>query len=318
MSRIKRNYKAKRPPNQNGTKERHKDVIPQQTSWKKYSKKNQRQKCHLTALSPEVFINICRYLPPEDLNRLALTCKSFFNFLFSELESTQLIWKHSRTAYSSFHRQLPPPKGMSELDYTRLVFGKICQFCKCRIFKPKINWHFRVRCCVECYNKNVGTVLEIMSKFPVRLPESVWKTLPHRYNSKSERIYWIADVIMRYQEYKALDNDSNMIEKTAWVEKKAAENAVYIEDQALRDDLYKRSFRQKKANKRLGKKARIETIDARIAEFCSQCTQYEFLLMRKCPSYNLAISAANEFTNRSWIILRNKLVKEYDAGEFMF
>ncbi|CAG8446275.1 5653_t:CDS:2 [Ambispora gerdemannii] len=305
---------------QNESKERHKDAISRQISVKKGSNKKQRQKCHLTALSPEVFINICQYLPPEDLNRLALTCKSFFNFLFSESESTQLMWKHSRTKYSSFHRQLPPPRGMSELDYTKLVFGKICQICKCRIFKPKIDWNFQVRCCTECYNQNVGTVLKIMSKFPVRLPESVWKTLPHRYNSKSERIYWIADVIVRYQEYKALDNDNdnNVTEKTLWIEKKAAENAVYIEDQAHRDELYKRSFRHKSANKRLGKKARIETIDARIAEFCSQCSQYDFLLMRKCPSYNLAISAGTVFTNRSWTILRNKLVKEYDAGEFIF
>ncbi|KAG9283959.1 hypothetical protein G9A89_005466 [Geosiphon pyriformis] len=261
-------------------------------------------------MAPEILIDICGFLPPEDLNRLGLTCKKLFDFLFSTSESTQLIWGHSRKSYSGFHLQLPTPEGMSELEYTKLVYGKKCQFC----YAPdsKIDWNFKVRSCQFCLNQKIGTMIYIMAKHPVRMPESIWKTLPSCLNTKSNRVFWITEVIARHKEYITLDEEARKV----WLSEKTVQHLKYVEDRAHREGLYERFIQNKREKDRIAKKKLAAAIDAKITEYCCQHPKYKFHQMKRLPGYFLAVLVANEFTENGWKILLKKLIKEYERGQF--
>jgi hypothetical protein len=100
-------------------------------------------------IPPEIFINICQYLPPIDLISLARVCKQFHGYLCStDSFTTKEIWKNSRITFLPFV-QMPPPEGMTELQYVKFISERGCQFCgKPRI--RKIYWAFLVRCCKKC------------------------------------------------------------------------------------------------------------------------------------------------------------------------
>ncbi|GBB83605.1 hypothetical protein RclHR1_01030020 [Rhizophagus clarus] len=106
-------------------------------------------RCLATQIPPEIFINICQDLPPIDLLSLARVCKKFYLYLCStNSTTTQEIWKNSRLTFLPFV-QMPPPEGMSELQYVKLVTERGCQFCKKARIR-KVYWAFLVRCCRKC------------------------------------------------------------------------------------------------------------------------------------------------------------------------
>ncbi|CAG8706029.1 10216_t:CDS:1, partial [Scutellospora calospora] len=71
-----------------------------------------------------MFINICQYLPPKDLLSLARVCKRFNGYLSSETSTTtQEIWRVSRISYLPY-LQMPPPEGMTERQYVKLVLER--------------------------------------------------------------------------------------------------------------------------------------------------------------------------------------------------
>src|SRR3990170_9127002 len=77
--------------------------------------------CLATQIPPEIFINICQDLPPVDLLSLARVCKTFYKYLCStNSTTTQEIWRNSRITFLPFV-QMPPPEGMTELQYVKLV-----------------------------------------------------------------------------------------------------------------------------------------------------------------------------------------------------
>ena len=115
------------------------------------------QNQYFSTIPPELFSNICYYLPPSDLISLSRVCRKFRGFLCSlESFSTQEIWKNSRIQFIPNEKKKSPLKGMNEKDYVELLLiERGCQICKRRknvevqIFRP-----FRIRCCKTCFSKN--------------------------------------------------------------------------------------------------------------------------------------------------------------------
>src|SRR5687768_16300054 len=94
----------------------------------------------ITNLPPELFINLCTFLPPVYLFTLSQVCRKFRNYLCApDSTSTQQIWKESRLQFMP-KENMPPPKGMNEKQYVEILMTKRgCQICK-RSRDCKIYW----------------------------------------------------------------------------------------------------------------------------------------------------------------------------------
>ena len=65
-------------------------------------------------LPPEIFAEVCSFLPPADLFTLSQVCRKFREYLCApNCFSTQQIWKESRLQFMP-SENLPPPEGMSD------------------------------------------------------------------------------------------------------------------------------------------------------------------------------------------------------------
>jgi hypothetical protein len=114
---------------------------------------------------PEIFIKICSFLPPVDLFTLSQVCRKFRGYLCAPNSfATQQIWKESRLKFIP-KEKFPPPKGMSEEEYVKLLMTERgCQICK-RIKVCEIYWEFAIRCCATCFReKTVRYVFTSLSK----------------------------------------------------------------------------------------------------------------------------------------------------------
>ncbi|CAG8556154.1 7320_t:CDS:2 [Racocetra fulgida] len=122
------------------------------------SKKSKR-KCMFMDIPCEVFINICKFVPPIDLVTLTTVCKKFRWWLLAPSNfGTEQIWSTSRKLFLPNLKS--PPRGISEQCYISLYLIELgCQFCEAGKIEPhgklptetpaKIYWVFRVRCCKQ-------------------------------------------------------------------------------------------------------------------------------------------------------------------------
>jgi hypothetical protein len=108
-------------------------------------------------ISPELFVVVCSFLPPDDLFTLSQVCRKFREYLFAPNSvTTQQIWKESRLQFVP-KENMSPPEGLTEEKYVELLMTERgCQICrKVNVKKCKIHWEFQVRCCEECLLKNI-------------------------------------------------------------------------------------------------------------------------------------------------------------------
>jgi hypothetical protein len=181
---------------------------------------------------PEIFVNICKFLPPNDLISLSRVCKLYYNYLCSDdIQCTQNIWKTSREIHLE-KLQLPPPEGMNERQYCKLFVERGCQICK----KPKIRkvyWAFRVRCCKECLMKHTKSLYRITDE--LRISPMVLYGLAYvthvfwtrRNGEFPVKFYWLSKVKEMDKEYKALPPS----ERNRWV------NAMIIKGRKEMDEI---------------------------------------------------------------------------------
>ena len=110
-----------------------------------------------TNLPPELFIEICSFLPPANLFTLSQVCREFRGYLCAPNSlATQQIWKKSRLQYMP-EEDMPPTEGMSEEKYVELLMTERgCQICKCSE-ECEIYLEFEVRCCKKCFLKGIVT-----------------------------------------------------------------------------------------------------------------------------------------------------------------
>ncbi|CAJ0837618.1 21061_t:CDS:2 [Entrophospora sp. SA101] len=164
---------------------------------------NRNSESLLLSISDEVFYNICKRLPPNDLFVLASVCKKFkrlLSFGDSNNKVVQETWMISRQRFLKY-LQMPPPVGMNEASYIILrQLDKGCQFCHERGF-VRIYWEFRVRCCSFCLDKK--TLRHDQLYINYLIPNEVLDVLPF-INYGASQIYWTDEVFSTYERYKTI------------------------------------------------------------------------------------------------------------------
>ncbi|THU96348.1 hypothetical protein K435DRAFT_778562 [Dendrothele bispora CBS 962.96] len=107
-----------------------------------------------------LLIEICQYLEPLDILRLARTSKNLRGILMSR--SSKDIWETARANVDG----LPPlPPDLNEPQYAHLLFDSYCHKCmqnRCEI----IIWQCRMRCCKKCLSTTFYPFPYLVRKFP--------------------------------------------------------------------------------------------------------------------------------------------------------
>ncbi|KAF0348686.1 f-box domain contaning protein [Gigaspora margarita] len=296
--------------------------------------------CIFTTIPPEMFINICQYLPPVDLLSLARVCKRFNGFLSTEHSiTTQEIWRASRAEYLPF-LQMPPPDGMSERQYIRLVFERGCQFCgKGKI--RKVYWEYNVRSCEQCLKERTIRQDEIQKQI---MSKALGFDMPNMYcleeiisgltfipswsrrawdrgiKRRPSSVYWIAHVIEALEEYKKIPMYPPSLRRE-WLKQKREEGAAKMKEVVKRKLDTDKDLRIKNKENSQKKLDRLTTIKSKfnlmkLERNSNNCLKYDETL-DDCPSYrNYTLTntrlSTQPFTDRAWSLLRKKLEKEYE------
>ncbi|RIA99430.1 hypothetical protein C1645_857139 [Glomus cerebriforme] len=144
----------------------------------------------ITNLPPEIFAEICAFLPPSDLFNLSQVCRKFHGYLCAPNSSTtRQIWRESRLQFVP-KEDIPRPEGMEETKYAELLMmERGCQICK-QVMRCKIYWEFEVRCCKECFFKKTVTELD-------NYPRELFNIMPY-VNYNNEKYYWIEQIDYAY------------------------------------------------------------------------------------------------------------------------
>ncbi|CAB4391039.1 unnamed protein product [Rhizophagus irregularis] len=160
--------------------------------------------------SPEIFIEICSFLPPGDLFTLSQVCRKFRGYLCAPNSFvTQQIWKESRLNFMP-KEDMPPPEGMSEEKYAELLMTERgCQICK-RTKECKIYWEFAIRCCKECHsNKTVSRIRLI----DIECPSEFVDIMPYTHTGFTicNKYYWKEQLDSAYSQYYGLSKKKKEI-----------------------------------------------------------------------------------------------------------
>ncbi|CAG8603929.1 11426_t:CDS:2 [Acaulospora morrowiae] len=165
----------------------------------------QKQSGVLSRIPVEIFIKICKDVPPHELFYLSKLCKRFHVLLISSNFGTEQIWRSSR---KNFMKALPdPPQNYSEGHWLFLNMVDLgCQFCGSGAIDPKGDlpsenpvktyWMFRVMCCRKCLKERTVTKLQVEEK-----KRFVLNFLPCLELNKRPNIYWNSHVEKIYEEY---------------------------------------------------------------------------------------------------------------------
>ncbi|KAG9040896.1 hypothetical protein FS837_012965 [Tulasnella sp. UAMH 9824] len=99
----------------------------------------------------DIFAEICSYLDPHDLRRLALTGKRLWDILMTK--EVRHIWK---TALTSVPNLPECPSDLNEPQYVCLMYSAECYTIGCTSRGTKADWFHRVRFCSTCYESKMA------------------------------------------------------------------------------------------------------------------------------------------------------------------
>ncbi|CAG8819894.1 27909_t:CDS:2, partial [Racocetra persica] len=289
--------------------------------------------CIFPTLPPEMFINICQYLPPKDLLSLAQVCKLFNGYLcFESSITTQEIWRTSRIEFLPF-LQMPPPEGMTERQYVKLVLERGCQFCK----KPKIRkvyFEFLVRCCEDCLksktirNDQIKEIMpelsnldDIISGLPF-IPSWSRRDWDNDTEKNPSSLYWKTDVIETLNEYNSIPENPPSLRED-WLNQKQRKGDEKMKDIIERKKENNKGLREKNMKNSQKKFERSNLIKTKILLMKDEknennCLKFDKDILEDCQTYKnymfMFQRSALPFTERAWLLLKNKLLKEYEES----
>ncbi|CAG8621156.1 11648_t:CDS:2 [Ambispora gerdemannii] len=268
-------------------------------------------------IPPELFIDVFKNIPPQELFVVAQVCRLFRAILLSN----QNIWRTSRLDFWP-HLPLPPPDGMDEPAYIQLaMLEKGCQFCRKRKSGLKVYWAFQVRCCKDCLADMTISDFGLWSETSKELSSTnndtpqihpnIYSQLPYIAVNGfygEETRYRTADVKMALAKYES--NPAEYLDDLVDV-LKAAKLQIFMAAVELRtaaDDEARVHIIEER-------KDRIESI---IEDFSNDINEdglplYEPDVLEKCPSYKEEISLLDQpFTLKDEISFRKKLKYEHE------
>ncbi|CAJ0640997.1 3272_t:CDS:2 [Entrophospora sp. SA101] len=282
----------------------------------------------VTSIPPEIFINICQDLTPIDLITLSSVCKKFYWYLCSKNSiTTQEIWKNSRKKFLPF-AQLPPPQGMDERSYVRLLTERGCQFCG-RSRVRRVYWAFKFRCCKNCLENRTMRFDQIKRGIlgSLHISDEILSGLPYitglykgsldkSLKNRPANLYLISDVSSAYQEFIKLQqkNDQQLLKD--WLEKKKIEGEKLMEDAIAHEDEHEKECLKKTEENGKKRDDRATTIEKMIRKEKNfyGFPRFKISIVEQCVTYTKATmsNSTRPFTERAWIGLKKKLIPEYD------
>ncbi|KAG8924479.1 hypothetical protein FRC01_011443 [Tulasnella sp. 417] len=99
----------------------------------------------------DIFTEICSYLDPYDLRRLALSSKRLWDILMTK--TMRQMWK---TALDSVSDLPECPTDLNEPQYVCLLYSSECYTIDCTSRGTKADWFHRVRFCSNCYESKMA------------------------------------------------------------------------------------------------------------------------------------------------------------------
>ncbi|KIO33107.1 hypothetical protein M407DRAFT_17973 [Tulasnella calospora MUT 4182] len=169
----------------------------------------------------DIFTEVCSYLDPYDLRRLALTSKRLWDILMTK--EARHIWK---TALESVPDLPECPTDLNEPQYVCLLYSSECYTIGCTSRGTKADWFHRIRFCTTCYetkmanewnlrfsqqNLNLGfqdgTLCQIRDYFDMMRSGCNYLGLSSRRSKNDERHYYIEALKTAGHEYEALSGD---------------------------------------------------------------------------------------------------------------
>ncbi|KAF8467792.1 hypothetical protein BDZ91DRAFT_723073 [Kalaharituber pfeilii] len=171
-------------------------------------------------LPESIWAEIFSQLPPQKLAQLRRTCRLFQKFLLN-----QSIWRASRKQWMP---EMPKPVfSLKEWEMLALAKGDGCMICGNRTHTHAIYWAFRVRCCTQCFNRNMtkesslassGFPMSLLAALPYGFIDASGQWVPNAHNQLSgaglSKVYWNTDlesIKERYEEAKAMDAEEEWL-----------------------------------------------------------------------------------------------------------
>ncbi|CAG8778291.1 5351_t:CDS:2 [Gigaspora margarita] len=281
------------------------DSLQQTSTSSSNLQQNVNKPSSLCTLPPETFLQICKNLSPADLLSLSKTCKLFYNDLCCEDSLTiQDIWRQSRYSFMPY-RKLVPPEGMSERQYVRFLLENKCHICGRKSKSTKIYWERKLRCCAGCLETRMircdNYKIDSQDVEPIIL-----QILHCRWDRNGTRVYWKDQITEKIKEIESL----SQTERVEWGEqqyKKFKLNERELNRRNIEDNCARRQQRYD----------RKKIIDEKLNEMISETNKngspiWIRAYLEKCSSLSKAYTYNRPFTERSWKILKQKLVREYN------
>ncbi|CAI2176650.1 358_t:CDS:2 [Funneliformis geosporum] len=265
----------------------------------------QQSRCFFTVIPSEIFVEICRFLTPWDLDAISLVCSKFHEYLTCPTSSTTMnIWRTSRKS-TIFFPQLPLPEGMNERDYCLVsMLERGCQFCNEKFDNIRIYWIFRVRSCWNCIMVRTIRISQRQSvpNFTAGLPYATFREEGmFGYQCKA---FWKSD--FRFAEIEL--SKIKKSERMNWIEEKRAKCEHLLTDALERE-------KAEKDSRKLHNHAKSDKIKNFSCKLMRNAC-YSFNKLRLCPTFAETIALPNhlfvKFTFTNW---KDKIIKEYHEEE---
>ncbi|KAG8969351.1 hypothetical protein FRC05_001090 [Tulasnella sp. 425] len=135
----------------------------------------------------DIFTEVCSYLDPFDLRRLALTSKRLWDILMTK--EARHIWK---IALDSVPDLPECPTDLNEPQYVCLLYSSECYTIGCTGRGTRADWYFRVRFCTACHDANMANEWAVQrdSQLGLNVKYNIWSVI--RYFCESSEVMSMA------------------------------------------------------------------------------------------------------------------------------
>ncbi|CAG8445237.1 14715_t:CDS:2 [Funneliformis caledonium] len=259
----------------------------------------------MTILPSEIFVEICRFLSPWELDSVSFVCRKFRVLLTCPSSLTTMhIWRTSRKS-TIFFPQLPLPEGINERDYCLIsMLERGCQFCSDKLDYVRIYWIFRVRSCWACLMIRTKRISqrESVPDFAAGLPfATIREEGMFGYECKA---FWKSDFELAEVEFSNIKKSERM----KWIEEKRA-NREHLLTDALERDNAEKKFRE---ISNLAKFEKVRSFGFKLMQ--DVCCNFNKI--RLCPTFNETIALPDHlFAKVTFQTWRDKIIKEYHENE---
>ncbi|KAG9040631.1 hypothetical protein FS837_000377 [Tulasnella sp. UAMH 9824] len=170
----------------------------------------------------DIFTEVCSYLGPHDLRRLALTSKRLWAILMTK--EAKHIWKAAIASTSGLPKC---PTDLTEPQYVCLLYSSECYTTACTSRGTKVDWYHRVRFCSACHAKKMtnesdlsygycsigrltrGTINQVMVYFNSYPVMSLANSRQQGYTRKADEQYYYIEALKKAgRKYEALPREN--------------------------------------------------------------------------------------------------------------